>query len=73
MYIKASAASWEMRFSSSPWSPVVARPPCTSPVCLGLYLTGWGLAELPPGCVCGILAELQPCSPGISSCSAWKC
>lgn len=48
MYIKASAASWEMRFSSSPWSPVVAGPPCTSPMCLGLYLIWMGAGRVVP-------------------------
>lgn len=70
MYIKGTAASWELRFSSSPWSPVVAEPPCTFQ---GIISPGWGLAELSPGCACGIPAELQPCSSGMSGCSAWKC
>lgn len=43
-----SAASWEMRFSSSPWSPAVARPPCTSPGYLGHYLTWMGAGKIVP-------------------------
>lgn len=73
MYIKASAASWEMRFSSSSLEPCGGQAILhLSWVCRALSHLDGGWQQIVP-CACGIPAELQPCSPGMSSYNAWKC